>query len=217
MWVKVCGLCSVENAVAVAEAGVDAIGLNFYSKSKRYVDPQTAQAIVQALPPEVEPVGLFVNHPPQEVKEIATLVGLKTIQLHGDETPEQVKLLNSYRLIRAFRLDEENVADLPEMISNYTALGIELFAALIDAKVTGSYGGTGHQIPWDQFNQLEASIDEQTNVILAGGLTPENVTTAVQVVTPWGVDTASGVESAPGIKDVDLVRKFVNRSKAVSN
>lgn len=217
MWVKVCGLCSVENAVAVAEAGLDAIGLNFYSKSKRYVDPQTAQAIVQALPPEVEPVGLFVNHPPQEVKEIATLVGLKTIQLHGDETPEQAKQLNTYRLIRAFRLDEENVADLPEMISDYTALGIELFAALIDAKVIGSYGGTGHQIPWDQFKQLEANIDEQTNVILAGGLTPENVTTAVQVVTPWGVDTASGVESSPGVKDVELVRKFVNRSKAVSN
>lgn len=212
MWVKVCGLTTVENALEVCTCGVDAIGLNFYSKSKRSVDSEIARQIVDRLPSHVEPIGLFVNHSVEEIHQITSLTGIRTVQLHGDETAEFAAQLEKLSIIRAIRIDGENVSALPDEIQNYEKQGVKLRACLIDAKVDGAYGGTGHTAPW---NLIANEYDHENwpPLVLAGGLFSENVAEAVHTVQPWGVDTASGVESSPGVKDLDLVREFVAGAK----
>lgn len=208
MWVKVCGLRTVENALQVAAAGVDAIGLNFYSKSKRYITPQAAKKIVAALPTNVMSVGLFVNHSADEVLQIAEETGIKTLQFHGDESPDFVAQFRDFQIIKAFRVDSSNIEQLQAEVESYRTAGIKLFGCLIDAKVSDAYGGTGQTAPWDILRQ-NYNDDNLPVLILAGGLTANNVREAVNTVQPWGVDTASGVESAPGIKDSNLTQRFV--------
>lgn len=212
MWIKVCGLRDVNTAIAASEIGVDAIGLNFFTKSVRSVEPAEAREIAKAIPRTVDVVGLFVNHTLDEIVERVEQVELGVLQLHGDETPEFLAQLQQRlpvcRLLRAFRIGAEGCRDIAPYLAECQRLGVHLQGCLVDARVDGAYGGTGHTAPW---NLLAEQYDTKQwpPLILAGGLTPDNITKAIQTTHPFGVDVASGVESAPGIKSLDLIRKLV--------
>ncbi len=217
MWVKICGWRTAEmvaDALSRAhEAGSlpDAIGLNFYDGSPRCVDVETAQKIVGQLPEGVEAVGLFVDHSVEEVCLIAEMCGLETLQLHGDYPAEEIGPLARYRLIRVYRLADESLDEIRRDLEECSAWGIAPWACLVEARVEGAHGGTGVLGPW---NLLKDWPSDFPPLILAGGLTPENVATAIAEVRPWGVDTASGVEEVRGDKHPDLVRTFVTRARA---
>jgi phosphoribosylanthranilate isomerase len=207
--VKVCGVRAPEEARRVAELGADAVGLNFYPPSPRYVDPATAAAILRELPPFVEAVGLFVNVPLREaVASLAALPRVRCVQWHGEghEQPDD----SGYQLIPAFGVrDEAGLAQITRYLDQCRAVGRLPAAVLIDAHVAGQYGGTGRTAPWE----LLASFRPGVPLVLAGGLTPDNVAEAVRLVRPYAVDVASGVESAPGVKDLDKVRRFLDRAR----
>lgn len=213
MWVKICGLNDLSVARQVAEAGPDAIGLNFYAKSKRVVTIDTAREIVAVLPNSVTPIGLFVNHTLNEIRAICSECSIGTIQLHGDETPEFAAELREYQIIRALRVSDQDdtLATVSEELNRYAHLGVRLFGCLVDAHVAGAYGGTGKLAPWQILRR--AWQPEWPRLILAGGLHPGNVQDACQQVRPWGVDVASGVESVPGQQDPVAVRHFIQRAR----
>ena len=223
-WIKICGVRDVATVKVIADRELSAIGLNFFAKSPRSVMSAQAAEIVSrlrqissvalqgsdsALPPT--PVGLFVNHSVSEIDAIATQVGLSTIQLHGDETPSFLHELTTrhpdWKLLKAFRVSD-SLRPIADFIAECQRLSVPLAGCLLDARVEGSFGGTGKVAPWE----LIAKEYDKTNwppLILAGGLTPDNVAEAIRAVRPWGVDTASGVESSPGVKDATLVARFV--------
>jgi phosphoribosylanthranilate isomerase len=208
--VKICGLTTPADALAAASAGADWIGLNFHPPSPRYLAPDPAQAILRALPPHVEPVGLFVNRPPDAILELAALLNLRTLQLHGDEPPETVAALSAFRIIRAFRLrDPGSIAEMLAYLRETDRLGHPPHAVLIDAYVPNLPGGTGLSIADAVLDLLPAL----PRLILAGGLTPDNVSARAQKVRPWMVDVAGGVESSPGRKDPTLMHAFVHAVK----
>lgn len=216
MWIKICGIRDVETATAVASLGVDAIGLNFFDRSPRVVQPDVAARIVSGLPSGVEPVGVFVNHTAREVQEIARRVGLLTVQLHGDESVETLaELAPEFRIIRAFRVGDEGLADVESYLAACRKAGAMPFACLVDARVVGHYGGTGRTAPWDVLRR-DWRTAEWPPLILAGGLQDGNVAEAIQQVNPWGVDVAGGVESAPGVKDIARVREFVRAARRMA-
>ena len=199
MRVKICGVRTVTDALLAARAGADAVGVNFWPRSKRCVDVETARAIALALPPLVTIVGVFVNQPGDEVRRIAARARLGAVQLHGDEPP-QACLGFDVPVWKALRL----ASPLPlAWLDEWE--GVQGF--VVDAPVlsaSGGYGGTGQTCDWDV---------ARAPVLLAGGLGPENVADAIRAVRPWGVDVASGVESAPGVKDPEKVAAFVRRAK----
>lgn len=206
MWVKICGIRDVETARAISDLRPDAIGLNFYSQSPRSVDVRMAERIARALPVDVEPIGVFVNHDPEEIATICRHVRISTVQLHGDESPEVATALQQqgFQVIRALRIDAANVDTLPATMEAHSG---SLRAVLVDARTSGQYGGTGHTAPW---TLLAAHWrPDWPPLILAGGLTPENVGEAIGRLHPWGVDTASGVESSVGMKDPALAKQFI--------
>lgn len=211
MWVKICGIRDLATAQKVATLAPNAIGLNFYASSPRSVTKETAREITASLPTTISAVGVFVNHSIAELCETATECRLAMVQLHGDERPEFLAELQTrlpaIPLLRAWRVDGDLV-ELQSYLAECQRLGVRLTGCLVDAKVTGSYGGTGHLPPWDV---LAASYLRETwpPLILAGGLTAENVARGVQTVQPWGVDVASGVESQAGVKDLDRVARFI--------
>lgn len=211
MWVKICGIRDEPTALAVAEAGADAIGLNFYPGSPRCIDVETAARITAALPATVEPVGVFVNASVRHMREVAGQCGLRTLQLHGDEPPEVLRELREFRLIRAFRVGEGGLAEVRAELARLTAMQVELAGCLIDARVAGVYGGTGVTAPWSLLAAEWPSLGGPP-LILAGGLTPQNVAQAVRICRPWGVDVAGGVESAPGVKNLEQVRAFLRNA-----
>lgn len=208
MWIKICGIRDVAMAQAVAEFRPAAIGLNFYAASPRAVRPDVAAEIVRALPPDVEPIGLFVNHAVADVLAICRECRLTTVQIHGDEPPELLAELRELRVIRAFRLGEEGLAPLGEYLDRCRALGALPHACLVDSKVDGAYGGTGRTPSWDVLRR-DFQTANWPPLVLAGGLHPQNVERAIRAVNPWGVDVASGVESAPGVKSLALVESFI--------
>lgn len=214
MKVKICGITCVEDAVAAARAGADAIGLNFYTGSARYVDPGQAAEIVRALPPFVEPVGLFVNAASDEIRRVTRQVGLSSVQLHGDEPPELLAELSVYRLIRTVRLGNEDMEPIADTLQRCRTAGRVPDGVLVDARVEGQYGGTGRAPSWSAL----ASGYDQMNwppLILAGGLTPENVGAAIEQVGPWAVDVSSGVEdNVPGRKSLRRVEAFLAEARA---
>jgi len=200
--VKICGITSLEDAQAAVDAGVDALGFVFYPPSPRYVTPEQAAQIIQRLPPFVTTVGLFVDVALDTVNETAARCGLDRIQLHGRETPEFCRQVTR-PVIKAFRIkNAESLVHLP---------GYRVSAYLLDAYVKGGLpGGTGASFAW----KLAAQARPYGPVILAGGLTPENVEAAIVQTRPYGVDVSTGVEHAPGIKDHQRVREFIARAKA---
>ena len=202
--VKVCGLTSVDDALMCVEAGVDAIGLNFWSGSVRSVAEHTAHDIADAVRGKVLIVGVFVDASADELRRIRDLVGLDCVQLHGDETPALVAkfLPHAYK---ALRVRDGSVVE--------TARTFPGDHVLLDAYVPGLPGGTGATFDWS----VARAIARERKVTLAGGITPENVAEAVHQVGPYCVDTASGVELSPGHKDARLVRELVRRTRAATS
>jgi len=205
--VKICGITRAEDARAAAEAGADAIGLNFYSASKRYCPPERAKEIASETPAWVCKVGVFVGATAEEIRRICRQVPLDVIQLHGDETPELLRTLRPLPLIKAlpFAGTAEPIAEFLLACHQQQALPRML---LVDAATGGRFGGTGEAIDWSLFASQRPKLSGMP-LILAGGLTPDNVATAIRATHPWAVDVASGVESAPGKKSPELVRAFV--------
>jgi phosphoribosylanthranilate isomerase len=193
--VKICGITRVDDAREAFAAGAAAIGLNFYPGSPRFVGVATARDSVAALPPSVCAVGVFVNAGRARVAEIAAAVGLRALQFHGEESPADCAGW-TLKVIKAVRVGD------PGSVAEAAAYPVDFI--LLDAYVEGHVGGTGHRFAWD----LAAGCD-RSRLILAGGLTPENVAGAVRTVRPLAVDVASGVERAPGIKDAERMRRFI--------
>ena len=209
--VKICGITSLADAQAAADAGADAIGLNFYAKSPRFVQQETAQEICQQLP-QLTKVGLFVNESVTTIRQLADQVGFDAIQLHGDEPPETIAELSEFRIIRVLRCQQPS----PQMVQQYWLQCQQLNALpetiLLDAHAPGQYGGTGQSLDWNQLQSLGPS-KEGFRWVLAGGLTPANVAEAISIAHPDGVDTASGVEIQPGQKDPQQVAQFVQAAR----
>jgi phosphoribosylanthranilate isomerase len=202
--IKVCGVTTSEDARLAAGAGADAIGLNFYPKSPRFVTPTQAAAIVRALPAFTAPIGVFVEMPLRQVCAVAYQLGLRGVQTYDPTPPADDPF--PFAHVPAFRVkDAAGLEEIRRFVSQAQALGRPPAAVLIDSLVEGQLGGTGHRAPWE----LLAGFDPGVPVVLAGGLTPENVAEAIAKVRPWGVDVASGVESAPGRKDPEKVAQFV--------
>ena len=199
--VKICGITDVRDARTAARLGADALGFNFYRDSPRYIRPARAKAIVAALPPLVTTVGVFVNEDPGDIMEICRLVGLDAAQLHGDESPSVVDAVRGLRRIKAIRVESE------EDVRLCRRYRVEAF--LLDAFVAGERGGTGQTFPWE----IAREAAQFGPIILAGGLSPDNVADAIAAADPYGVDVASGVESEPGSKDRRLMEEFILRAK----
>ena len=195
--IKICGIKTIKDALAAMEAGADLIGFNFYPKSPRYIDVGTCRNIMSVMRRHghVTYVGVFVNVSVEEVYATIETCGLSLAQLHGDETPEMLSALNG-KAFKAFR-------GIPSDITGYERNDAP--ALLVDAVVKGVYGGSGVTADWS----AAAELAKKNPLLLAGGLTPENVTDAVRQVKPWGVDVASGVESEPGKKDASKMKAFV--------
>jgi phosphoribosylanthranilate isomerase len=209
--VKICGLTGVAEALACASAGADWVGLNFHPASPRWIAPALAAEIAAALPSTCTAVGLFVDRPAAEVAATAGRVGLRVVQLHGDEPPEDLVALGHLRVVRAFRLGDAVAVDrMAEYLRRASQLGRVPDAVLIDGYAAGLAGGTGRAIAWDVLDRLPPL---PSRLILAGGLTPENVAERVARVRPWMVDVASGVESSPGRKDLARVAAFVRAAR----
>ncbi|WXU00589.1 MAG: N-(5'-phosphoribosyl)anthranilate isomerase [Catillopecten margaritatus gill symbiont] len=199
--VKICGFTNAENARAASLLGIDAVGLVFYDKSPRCVEVATAVEIINALPPFVNRVGLFVNADSDFIDEILCEVPLDTLQFHGDESPAEC---GQYAMpfIKALRVTAE--MDIAKMAQEYhQASGL-----LLDAFHEEAYGGTGNQFDWGL-----AKVEIDLPIILAGGLNPETVFNAVKQVNPYALDVSSGVESSKGIKDMNKVKHFIQQVK----
>jgi len=201
--VKICGITSARDAIAAVAAGADALGFNFFPPSPRYIHPERARAIRISLPPFVATVGVFVDEEPEKVNRICRDCGLQYAQLHGHESPRRAAAVKEAQIIKAVRIREE--ADLKQ-IGRYQAV-----AYLLDAYVPDLPGGTGRTFDWE----LARRAASRGKVILAGGLTPDNVAEAVATARPYAVDVASGVEEEPGVKSRDLVARFVRAAKSV--
>lgn len=210
--IKICGVTCIDDALAVASAGADAIGLNFFPGSARWVGRTTAAEIARHLPASVAKVGVFVNATVDEIRETCDDVQLDAVQLHGDEPPEFLTQLGDRPLIRAFRCGEEGLAPVMNYLARCQQLGCSPAMVLMDAFRPGHYGGTGETINWMTLID-HRSYEALPPVVLAGGLRPETVGHAISVVHPAAVDTASGVEESPGHKDAAKIRAFVRAAK----
>jgi len=210
--IKICGITSVQDALAVADAGADAIGLNFYAKSPRRVDPAAAASITAALPQRIVKVALFVNAEAAEVCRVSDQLAVDLIQLHGDEPPQYLAELGGRPTLRAFRLGADGLGPIIEYLDRCRQLGCLPRMTLIDSQVPGKYGGSGRPPDWGMAKQYPGA-QGCPPLVLAGGLTPQNVAEAIGTVHPAAVDTASGVESAPGIKDPAAVEAFVRAAR----
>jgi len=205
---KICGITNIEDARVAVTAGADALGFLLYRKSPRYVDPMIVQQIVAQLPPFILPVGVFVNEEIKIVRDLMDTCGLALAQLHGDESATYCRELRR-PVLKALRLkDRSTFVALAEFQAR-----IEVRGFVLDALSEEAYGGTGQVVDWG----LARQAAQAATVILAGGLTPENVGQALRAVQPYGVDVSSGVEVTPGKKDHEKVRAFLRAVRAVSS
>ena len=197
MWVKICGTTTEEDALLAVAMGADALGFIF-APSKRQVAPNLVADIIKRLPPEILTVGVFRDEAPQRVVDIVQKTGLRAAQLHGHETPEQVRWVRERIrfVIRAFSATDPRVAEAKECGAD---------VVLLDNVTPGS----GQVFDW----QLADAVPPGIPLLLAGGLTPENVSQAIEQVQPWGVDVITGVESSPGHKDARRLRAFIRAAK----
>jgi len=206
--IKICGITSSEDARLAVSAGADAIGLNFYEPSPRYVAPDRAREIAAAMRHGVTKVGVFVNASAKQVRDTFDHLRLDWIQLHGDEPPEFLTHLGKRPVVRAFRCRQSDLTPLADYLRTCRELGHAPQAVLLDAYEPGQYGGTGKVVDWDVVAATKDQLGELP-VVLAGGINPTNVEQAILTAKPAAVDTASGVESNPGVKDPDKVQAFV--------
>lgn len=216
--IKICGITNIADAVAAGDAGADAIGLNFYPKSSRYIDTTTAESILEVVPPSMHRVGVVVNEDVENLNQLIAslqrdaIFGLHAIQLHGDEHPSYLAKVRANYIIRARRFTDEGISAIAADLEACDKMRRCPDAVLIDAAAPGRYGGTGTTVSWSGLADYRRWL-HNVPLILAGGLTPDNVAEAIRIVRPDAVDVASGVESSPGKKDHIKVRDFVAAAK----
>jgi phosphoribosylanthranilate isomerase len=201
--IKICGITNLDDALSAVYSGADAVGFVFFRESPRYISYDDAASIIVRLPPFITTVGVFVNEKPEQTEKIALRTGIDAIQLHGEE-PHHVYPL-SRRIIKAIRV--KNLESLDPLI-DYQG---KVSAFLLDTYAPDAFGGTGRIFNWD----IASEAKQFGRVILAGGLTPDNVAEAVRQVMPYGVDVSSGVESQKGKKDHNKMKAFIERAKGV--
>jgi phosphoribosylanthranilate isomerase len=207
--IKICGITNEADASQAALLGADAVGLNFYARSPRCIPQSTAVSILRELPPFVEAVGLFVNLPQPEVLETLEPLGrIRTFQWYGEQHEPADPF--PYQRIAAFSIcDQQDLEAIMVYLARCRDGGFVPAAVLTDAHVPGQYGGTGRTPPWELLGDFRPGVP----LILAGGLTPENVAEAVRMVRPYAVDVASGVEQSPRRKDPEKMRRFVGNAR----
>jgi phosphoribosylanthranilate isomerase len=205
MYVKVCGITRLDDALAASAAGVDVLGINFVPQSKRRVDVELAREIIAAIRGRVLSVALVADLPTRDALELLSALGADRLQLHGEESQDQIRELSPHAF-KAVRIGD--AADVER------ARSFPGHPLLVDAKVAGQLGGTGHSIDWP----LVTALARERALMLAGGLTADNVEQAVRIVQPWGVDTASGVEASgdPRRKDLEKMQRFVAAARRAS-
>ncbi len=199
--VKICGITRLCDALDAAKYGADALGFNFVHGTRRYVSPEVARRIRMQLPPFLSAVGVFANESREEVEKIAEYCRLHCVQLHGDENPDYCDKIKHSAVIKAFRV---SCAQDIDALDEY-----EVDGYLLDADVKGMLGGTGRSID----PQIAREACRFGPIILAGGLTPDNVWQAVEIARPLAVDVASGVEESPGLKSKTLMQAFIRNAK----
>lgn len=196
--IKICGITNKIDAINAVKLGVDMLGFIFYEKSKRYVDPKTAKDIINELPPYIAKVGVFVDEARNTALDIAGECGLDTLQFHGDETPDYCRSFrDDFKVIKAFRIKDK------KSLGPVNGYDVDFF--LLDTYSKEGKGGTGKHFDWKILQDFEFLKP----IILSGGLTPENIGSAIKTVLPYGVDVSSGLESTPGRKDAELIKAFV--------
>jgi phosphoribosylanthranilate isomerase len=216
--VKICGITNLEDARVAVDAGADALGFIFVENTPRFVTPEQAAHIIQRLPPFVTPVGVFWDHPTGHVKAVAEACGLRALQFHGDETPEELAQ-HALPVIKTVKIPPASkIEGLPEfrltgLVDVLKYRGVAA-AILLDSAARWSEGETREPIEW-RLAQGSCFGRNWTNLILSGGLNPDNVARAVELARPYAVDVNSGVESSPGRKDHDKVRRFVAEVRRV--
>ena len=207
-WIKICGMTNLEDALVAVDAGADAVGFVFYEKSSRNVDVETAREIVKELPERVDRIGVFVNESPERVSVVADAVGLTAVQFHGDEhqSPKTyVVNRNAFFCLPAAEIVRDLKAGALITFHDFPNLA----GVMLDSGTREQRGGTGKTFAWGEAYGFVRTAGTLHPVVIAGGLTPENVGWAVEFLKPWGVDVVSGVEARPGKKDPEKVRAFV--------
>lgn len=211
--IKICGITRVEDAVAAASAGADAIGMVFYEKARRCISVERAREILAALPPFVTPVGLFVDAPADEVKRTAGALGLRHVQLHGHEDADCVERLAGLSIIKAIRVSPETFqADLDQWREQIARRRLTHLRGLVLETASSVPGGSGVANDWQAVRaaQRQQAFEALPPIIAAGGLTPDNVPAVVRDLRPWAVDVSSGVEASFGCKSAAKIRAFVD-------
>jgi len=203
--IKICGITRPQDAITAADAGADAIGLVF-AKSPRQVTIARAREIIAVLPPFVSAVGVFVNARPTTILRTAEAAGLSEVQLHGDEPADYLKELGAVRAIKALRVRDRRFLD---DLARFRDAGVS--GILLDAFSPTARGGSGKRFDWDLVAEARraGALEASPPIILAGGLTPQNVRAGIRAIRPWGVDVSGGVETAPGIKSPELIERFI--------
>jgi phosphoribosylanthranilate isomerase len=199
--IKICGITHIDDAMAAIDFGADALGFVFFKGSPRYITLEKAASIIRKLPPFISTVGVFVDESVKEIEEIVAATCLDIIQLHGDETPEACHA--SRRIVKAIRVKS---IDSLEPLKTFTG---HVSAFLLDAYAPDTLGGTGLKFNWD----IAVEAKQFGRIILAGGLTPDNIQQAIRHVMPYGVDVSSGVEAEKGRKDHQKLKLFIERAK----
>jgi phosphoribosylanthranilate isomerase len=202
--IKICGVTNIEDARACVELGVDMIGLNFYPKSPRYIEPEIAKQIVEAIPRSVHAVGVFVEANADEIRNAANTAGVECVQLHGNVSAETCReLALEFRVIRAF---STNAQFRPQYAGSFPECDV-----LLDAHHPDLRGGTGLTCDWPA---ARATLPFARFLFLSGGLNPQNVSEAIAAVSPHAVDVCSGIEGAPGLKDYRAMEEFIAAVRA---
>jgi phosphoribosylanthranilate isomerase len=203
--VKICGITNIDDARAAVDAGADALGFNFYKPSPRYISPENARAIIEQLSTSVLTVGVFVNEDMQSLTSIANTAGISALQLHGDESPSYCReLAKNYEVIKVLAVSENFDTQIVQ--------AYEVQAIMLDTRDNKLRGGTGRAFDWSVASRVNQLVPK---LFLAGGLSPENIEEAIEIVRPFAVDACSALEDTPGRKDGERMRAFVEKARGV--
>ncbi len=215
MWVKICGTTNLEDATLAVDAGADAVGFVF-GPSRRQVTAEQVAEITPHLPDKVEKIGVFVDETHERIAEIVRVAGLTGIQLQGDEPPEAVAALRDLNLRMVVKVvwASAGIGTLPQRIAAHRPT---VDSILLDSGSVTVRGGTGTRFDWIEVAAQLRRVQNGTRIVVAGGLNPSNVATAIATLHPWGVDVASGVEREPGRKDPEKVRAFIAAARKAGN
>jgi phosphoribosylanthranilate isomerase len=204
-FIKICGITNIDDARAAIDAGADALGFNFYPPSPRYISPEDARELIEQLPDSVLTVGVFVNEGMESLKNIAARAGIAAVQLHGDESPRYSReLAASYEVIKVLAVAGD--------FNPQVAQAYEVQAIMLDTRHKTLRGGTGRAFDWSVASQVNQLVPK---LFLAGGLSPENIEEAIELVRPFAVDACSALEDSPGRKNRQRMRAFVEKARGV--